>query len=529
MPKKKPTKSELTNEIATIDKAIHQLIFFGGGLKLLINGDDVLRTRSASKGIAIYADLERDAHAGAVLDKRKRAVTAREWYVEPASEDAGDKEVADFVEKTLKNLRFDRITKDLLDATLKGFAVVEIMWGVVNNRLVPVKVIDRDQRRFIFDIDRNLRLLSQARPLEGEELPDRKFILHTVGGKDGTPYGLGVGQRIFWPVFFKRQNLSFWLIFNEKFGTPTAKGTYPRGATEQEQTKLLNALRAISQEAGIIIPEGMEVELLEAARTGSADGYERLCAYMDAQISIAVLGETLTTTVGNTGGNRALGEVHEEGRMELAKDDADELSATLNDTLIRWIVEYNFPSRPPPAVWRDFAQQEDLNTLAERDKKLSEIGFERTPESVLEIYGPGYVKIEREPPTANPNGHSSVATQPHQATAQFREPTRGFLSRLSAALAQVLGFAEGGIEDQRARNRDDQRTIAQASEQLAGEWAKFIGPRVKELQVLLDETQDLALFRERLTQLLDADPSVDFVETLTRATFASHLAGRLPR
>ena len=52
-------------------------------------------------------------------------------------------------------------------------------------------------------------------------------------------------------------------------------------------------------------------------------------------------------------------------------------------------------------------------------------------------------------------------------------------------------------------------------EQLAGEWERFIGPRVKELQVLLDETQDLTLFRERLVQLLDAEPSAEFIEALT--------------
>ena len=72
--------------------------------------------------------------------------------------------------------------------------------------------------------------------VEGEELPDRKFIIHSVGGKDGSPYGLGVGHRLFWPVFFKRQGISFWLIFAEKFGTPTAVGKYPGGADPGDQT-----------------------------------------------------------------------------------------------------------------------------------------------------------------------------------------------------------------------------------------------------------------------------------------------------
>jgi len=42
---------------------------------------------------------------------------------------------------------------------------------------------------------------------QGVELPERKFIVHTVGGKEGLPFGLGVGGRLFWPVLFKRKDI----------------------------------------------------------------------------------------------------------------------------------------------------------------------------------------------------------------------------------------------------------------------------------------------------------------------------------
>jgi len=34
------------------------------------------------------------------------------------------------VKANLKTLQLDRITRELLDATLKGFAVGEVMWGI---------------------------------------------------------------------------------------------------------------------------------------------------------------------------------------------------------------------------------------------------------------------------------------------------------------------------------------------------------------------------------------------------------------
>lgn len=490
--KRRATKPELTNEIASIERSLLEALFFGGGVKLLTNGDETLKTRGGGKGLLIYDDLERDCHAGSVLDKRKRAVTAREWFLEPASDDAGDVEVANAVKQILENLQFDKLTKDLLDATLKGFSVVELMWEVREKRLVPAVFIARDQRRFTFDTDRRLRMLTREKPFDGEEMPDRKFIVHTYGGKDGSPFGRGLGSKLFWPVFFKRKNITFWLIFNEKFGSPTATGTYPSGSTPGDQAKLLEALQAISQEAGVIVPEGMEIKLLEAARAGAGDGYERLCVYMDSEISKAVLGETLTTTVGNTGGNRALGDVHQEVRMELAKDDADDLSYTLNETLIKWIVELNFPGRTPPQIWRNFEEPADLDAAAARDTKLKQLGWERDDQSFQDTYGAGYTRVKGASPPA-------------------------------------VEFAEGTAGEQRARNRADQDAIAEGSVQLAEEWERMLGGRVQEIRTLLDETGDLTLVRQRLTELLDQEPSAEFIEQLTRATFASHLMGRVKR
>lgn len=530
---REPTKQEMKGEIASIDRSITDLLFYGGGQKILINGDDVLRSRGRGKGVAIYADLERDAHVASVIGKRKRAVTEREWGVNPASEDAQDARCAELVKNALTRLRFDKLTKSLLDAVLKGYSVAELMWEVVDGQsigmdsgqwLVPRKFKKRNQRRFVFDIDGRPRLLTKEKAIEGEELPDRKFIVHTYSeDEEATPYGRGIGHAIFWPVFFKRQNISFWLVFNDKFGSPTAQGTYPPGTLDTEQKKLLHTLRRISQDAAIVVPEGFEVTLLEAAKSAAGDGYERMCHYMDAEISKAVLGETQTTTVGNSGGNRALGDVHNEVRLELAKDDADDLSYTLNETIVKWITELNFPGRTPPTVWRNFDEPEDLDTIAERDKKLRELGWERDEESFTETYGTGYVKVASAPPaepgTARPGDP------------EFAEPARGVYARLRGAVMRVLGFAEphDPAAAQRERNRVDQDTIAEGAVQLAEQWQELLGSRVNELQTLLDETGDLSLFRERLNEMANAEPSDEVVETIARATFASRLAGRLPR
>lgn len=511
---RQPSKEELKGEIASLDRDVSQLLFYGGALKILIDGDETLRTRGGAKGLKIYSELKRDGHASAVLAKRKRAVTAREWEVVPASDDPGDVEVAEFIKNALKNLRFDKLCKALLEAVLPGRAVAEIMWGVDGRYVVPVGFKKRAPQRFVFDIEGRLRLLTSQKPVEGEELPDRKFVVHLHEADDDNPYGQGVGRSIFWPVFFKRQNISFWLVFNDKFGSPTALGKYPPGTHVDDQKKLLEALQAISREASISVPAGMEVQLLEAARSGAADGYERLCKYMDEQITLATLGETLTTSVGDSG-SRALGDVHQEVRIELAKDDADDLSDTLNDTLIRWITEFNFPGRVPPKVWRKFDEPEDLDKAAERDVKLSQIGIVPTEERVLEVYGPGY---ERKPPPPAPQFNIDA----RGAAPEFSEHG-GFRTWFRKTLKGLFPFdPRKGVDVRFAEAEKD--TPAAQSDRLEGATNKEVTVWINQIKDLVEKADSLEDLQAKLRALQLKDE--DLVKVMADALAAAAVAGR---
>jgi phage gp29-like protein len=340
--------------------------FFSGVLQ---NSDDTLIQQGGGKGLKIYDEIERDTHAGAMLEKRKGALISRDWKVEPGGDRPIDKDAAALVEDIIDGLPFDQICKDLLDATLKGFAVSEVIWAREDNRIKPVRIKTIDQRRFAFDIDWQPRLLTWAAMMEGIHLPPRKFIVHRVGVKGENPYGLGLGSRLFWPVLFKREGITFWLHFLEKFAGPTIVGKSPIGSLPEEQRKLLNTLTQARTSSAIVVPIGTDADFLEASRSGSVT-YEQFLNYWDRQISIAVTGETLTTQVGDGGGNRALGEVHQEMLELLADGDGDLLSGTLTEQLITWIVEYNRPGAAIPRVWR--ARPESQIEIAKTRKSQAE-------------------------------------------------------------------------------------------------------------------------------------------------------------
>lgn len=477
------TTKELTQEIATVAKDTTYPAFGG----IMRPTDDVLALKGGSKGLAIYDDLERDPWVYACLHKRKMAVIGRPWIVEPASESRLDKKAADMVRAHLNALAFDAACYHLLDAVLKGRSAGEIMWVVDGAELRPGEIRPRDGRRFGFDDQAALRLLTVASPLYGEPVPDKKFIVHRFGAKDGNPHGLGIGQKLWWPVYFKRQGLSFWLQFLDKFGAPTAIGKYQPGV---DIVQLEDALRRIAHDAGVALPDGVVVDLLEAKRGGNAT-HEHLVRYMDEQIAAAILGEGGGKGSGGELASAAI--LRNEMRLELVQADADLLTDTLAASLIAWDVELNMPGAKPPRVRREVKEEEDLKARVDRDKVLFDMGFKPTLDYVRETYGGQWEMAAR---------NNKLEPPAHAPAAEFAESQAG-----DASSQQVIDSALDGL---------------MAGGDLQGQTIALVRAAVERLEAAAD-------YEEALESLAAIFPALDdnaLTTALARAMFVCEVFGR---
>lgn len=504
--------------IATIGTDPNRAIYGGR----LLTEDAILRTRGQGRGLWLYDEIARDPAVATVLQKRRDALVSREWQVQAADESPAAADAAELVARALKRIAFNQAVEKLLDALLKGVSVLEVMWRVRGNELLPAALLHCDARRFGFrsreaeaaaaaaDAARSwepeLRLLTKGSPLDGEAVPPRKFVVHRHGGLYEDPWGLGLGNRLFWPVYFKRQGIGFWLSALEKFGQPTVVGRYPAGTPETEQDKLLAALQAIASEAAVTIPEGMVAELLEAKRTGSFDSYERLARYMDEDIAKVVLGETLTTSAGEAG-SRALGQVHNEVRLEITKSDADRLSDALNASLVPWIVDLNRPGYAAtglayPRIWWDVSVPEDLAARAERDTKLRQLGYRPRPEYMAETYGDGWEPDQAPPPP--PPGQA-----PGDALAAlFAEAGR---ARRAPSLPPA------------ADPRDAADLLAEQLDTIAAEAQERL---VDAVRGVIENAESLDAARDALVRLMPALPVAQLAALLGQAMTVADLTGR---
>jgi phage gp29-like protein len=510
--------SPVTAEVATARKDVD---IFWGWANRMENPDVVLRQESQGLGVRLYEELERDWQVFSMLQTRSLALQACEWQVEPATEKRGDKKIADFVEEVLKEANFDGLCDALMQAVLTGYKPVEVMWEIRDGKVRIESFRGRRPSRFVFDMDSNPRMLTPENQWDGEPVPERKFIVWSYGGHDANPYGRGLGHQCYWPVWFKKNGVKFWMIFAEKFGAPTPVGKYPPGMEDKKQT-LLDAIAAIQQETGIAIPEGMAVELLEAKRTGQ-DNYEGLCEYFDRAIAKILLGQTLTSDTGKTGGGSyALGSVHNEVRTDILKADADAMCELVNRTVVRWLVDYNFPAGGRtgyPKVWRRTSPEEDLKPLAERDKiLLVDLGLAaRVPESYIEdTYGIPLAKEGERTITA--------PSAPEQETGKglARPGDQGAITAPSAPeqeTGEVDVFAEdaGILLGQMAVERIAAGAVAAGAEEMDA----MLGPILD----VIERARSLEEIGEALYDLYPALDGAKFQDLLARAMLASGLTG----
>lgn len=495
-----PPAPEMDSEVASRLRDPFEPVFMG-----VIRPNDPLLGEHGNNW-QLYRDLKRDGKVYAGLQKRILALIGRPWTVQPI-DDVSTAD-AEAVQNILEGFNFDRLCADLMEALIVGFAPAEVVWTRRDNLVVPARVVKRAQRRFVYVQDEDgrppqLRLLTREEMIRGVELPERKFLVHRVNPEDDNPYGTGLGLQLYWPVFFKRKGIIAWNKLNDRFGTPTPWGKYPRNASKKEKDTLFAALKAFSNDGVVMTPEGTMIELLESKLTGSVSTQESLCNYMDDWISEVILGQEPRQ---KGGGALAAASKEREGvRLELTQADSDLLSETLNDTLIRWICEYN--GLAPCAVYRDISAEEDKKAESEADKNVAEMGFELSEDAVRTKYGEGWSRKKTPivpPPGTPPAGQPDPGDDDAETDDDLDEDEDD----------GRVQFAEADT-DPPEKVAD---TLSQAGADTLGGW-------IEQIRKLVADSPDLPTLQARLVDEFNALPHDQLAEVMALGYTTARLAG----
>lgn len=339
---------------------------------------------------------EKDTHLFSQLQTRKNAVLGLEYEILAASESSEDKKIRDFTAEVISGLAgFSVVLLDLLDAIGKGFSMVEIMWDVEGKSVIPQALQWIHHKRANFyefgktDWEKYVevpRILTEAEPIKGEEMPPFKLIYHRYKARSGYDTRAGLLRTCAWMYLFKNYSIKDWVAFAEVFGMPLRLGKFDSGATPEDKAALVAAIQNLGSDAAGIISKSTEIEFIETAKAATKENvFKALAEFCDKQMSKAILGQTASSegTPGKLGNEKAQDQV----RHDLLEADAKALGKTGSAQLIRPVVGYNFGwDKPCPQLKFQCEEPEDLKALSEVYKNLHEINQPISAEHVSERF-----------------------------------------------------------------------------------------------------------------------------------------------
>ena len=300
---------------------------------------------------------------------------------------------------------------------------------------------------------------------------------------------MGLGLQLYWPVFFKRKGILSGNKLNDRFGSPTPWGKYPKNSGVKEKGTLFDALKAMSNDGVMMTPEGMSIELLESRLTGSISTQKDLCHYMDGWIQEVILSQEPGKS---TGASASASIEREDVRLDLVQADADLLSDTLNSTLIKWFCEFN--GLAPCLVSRVIKKPEDLKVASETDVNVASMGFRPTLEAIRARYGDGWEDAPAPLPAALP--------APAVVAGEGGKPA-SFAEAAAARPSPIDPLAQ---------------TLAQAGDSVLAEWMRTIANMVS-------AAATPEILRDQLLQAYGDLPTGQLAEVMALAFAAAELAG----
>lgn len=332
------------------------------------------------------------------LREIKLDVRRAPWKVEPWSRRGDDptpeaENVASHVEDMIWGMRpdairhrlgFEGIVEALVEGYYLGHQIIEPIWELqpdgswrpTSGKIVPSRFYgysshEEGEDRLMLDPTGNDAIDDSL-----VEFPEHRFLVAVNGGHTGHPAS-AAPLRALTPYWMAAvYGLRWAMVYSQLFGVPFRWATY---ADDDDKAEVSKMLANIGTAGWAAFKSGTELKFLESKGGGDRLPQWKLMEMANTECDIFMLGQTLTTEVGDSG-SRALGDVHEGVKSSVISGLADFVGEIITHQLVPAIAHWNGRrnTRELPGVWVRFEEAEDETKLAERDERLGVLDG-RTP------------------------------------------------------------------------------------------------------------------------------------------------------
>lgn len=348
--------------------------------------DEIIRR----KGWATYKEMLNDDQVKAALAFKKILIAGRTHEIAPGDDSDNAKLQAKFVEEVMCRICADDVFTEALSALEFGFSIGEKVfirdkWDEDGQQYVFLKKIaHRDPQGIQIEADIHGNFTG-ARQYDVTAvaanniiaLDAEKLWLFTHEKRFGNNYGTSDLRAAYRPWWAKKFIVQFWNVFLERMGSPMTTMKYPQGASEELKRTLKQIMRNLSSKTEILIPEGVEINLVEATRGGQAT-YADALAFHNNSIARAIL---MVGLFGADGDNQRQSQGNSQGfiQLRLLFKMADRISQSLAKSFMEQVInpllDLNF-DQPiyPRFIWQDYGQFEGMK-IADEIRQLHAAGI----------------------------------------------------------------------------------------------------------------------------------------------------------
>lgn len=510
-------------------------------LKASRNGDIALQS-------SLFSEMEeRDPSILGDMTKRKNAVISRELQIElPQGATRQETSCAAFFEEYIEYLDLADHLLHALEGIGHGFSAFEFeAWGVINGVRAPLGLRPCPNQWFrlkvqtglmadAWHMDRtDLRLLDGS--AYGAELQPFGWWVHVHRALAGGLHRAGLFRVIAWLFLYKHFSLRDFAEFLEIYGIPPRLGKFdPNNITTRDKAVLYQALQSLGHDAAGIVPNTMQIELLEAA-AGQTDGHERMFNLCNAEFAKAILGKDPQNKGGMGGGNAAQEMVNNEVREDINIGDCKQIANSFTNDVLWPIASLNFgitELRRCPRLKFNTTRSADREALGRSFESMLKVGIGIGRDWA---YQQAQIPIPKEgepllalasAPTTNtqsqePGNSGEPGTPGGTLGNEGAQPKTGnkAASTLSALLVASLAATSGADRD----HIDDL-----ADDMLDGWQPKMedlLAPIRKAVADAAANGESLDSLQARLPDLLEQMDTTAITEQIARGQFVARLAG----
>lgn len=329
---------------------------FGG----YIADEDYVSELTGTTALTTYDKMRKsDGVVKASLLACELPIRAASWFIEPASEDEKDKEVANFVSQCLfesMTITWDDFLRQALLMLPFGFSVFEKVFTVVDfdgkQMIGWRKFAPRGQSSILrWQTEEGKDGITQTPSSGGSiSIPVEKLLIFTHEKEGDNWLGISVLRNAYRPWFLKKHiekinNIAF---ERQGLGIPYAK--LPKSYTDGDKAKAKKLLRNIraNEQAYLIEPEGWEIGFKDMKAKTVKDPDSTIRRY-NREILIGVLAQFLDLGAGPTG-SRALSADQSTTFHNNLTAMARQIKDVINKYAIKQIVDLNYTVAKYPSL-----------------------------------------------------------------------------------------------------------------------------------------------------------------------------------